>query len=72
VRRRARAARGLTATTSAGTVRGRGHGALAVAVLPPHAALREIRRIGAARMRVHLPPAARQCGYTAYVATPHR
>jgi hypothetical protein len=71
VSRLGRAARGLTVTTSDGTVRGRRHGALAVAVLPPHAALREIRLLGAARMRVRLPPAARQCGYTAYVTTPH-
>jgi hypothetical protein len=72
VARLGRTARGLTATTSAGTVRGQRHGGLAVVVLPPHDALRAVRLVGAARTRVHLPPAARQCGYTAYVATPRR
>jgi hypothetical protein len=72
VMRLGRAARGLTVTTSDGSVRGRHHGGVAIAVLPPRAALREIRLIGAARLRVRLPAAARQCGYTAYVPTPRR
>jgi hypothetical protein len=67
-----RPATGLTAVTTAGRVRGRRHGALSVAILPPRAALREVRLTGAGRVGVHLPPAARQCGYTAFVTSPHR
>ncbi|HEY7622720.1 MAG TPA: hypothetical protein VH834_23305 [Solirubrobacteraceae bacterium] len=67
VSRLRRPATGLTAMTTAGTVRGRRHGAFAVAVLPPRAALREIGLTGAARVRMPLPPAARQCGYSAVV-----
>ncbi len=67
-----RPATGLTAVTTTGTVRGRRHGSLALAILPPRAALREIRLTGAARIRFPLPPAARQCGYTAFVPTPPR
>jgi hypothetical protein len=72
VARLAHGARGVTAATSAGTVRGKRHGRLALAILPPRAALREIRLTGAARIRMHLPPAARQCGYAAFAATPLR
>jgi hypothetical protein len=72
VTRLRRPATGLTAITATGSVRGRRHGSLALAILPPRAALREIRLTGAARIRFHLPPAARQCGYTAFVPTPHR
>jgi hypothetical protein len=72
VARLPRNAHGLTALTTGRSVRGTRHGALALAILPPRAALREIRLTGAARIRVHLPPAARQCGYTAGVFSPPR
>ena len=69
VARLRRPARGLSALTSERTIRGRRHGALAVAVLPPRAALREIRLAGAARIRMRLPAATRQCGYTTFAGT---
>jgi hypothetical protein len=74
VARLAGKARGLTAVTTGRSVRGRRHGAFGVAIVPPRVGLREIRLTGRTRIHMHLPPAARQCGYTAaaFAALPSR
>jgi hypothetical protein len=51
--------------TSRGTLRARRHGAFVVAVVPARVSVRAVRVTGGRRTAFPLPPAARQCGYTA-------
>lgn len=73
VARLRRPVHGLEVTTKAGaTIRGRRHGAFAVAIVPARAAVRSIHRLGAASLTVAVPPAAQQCGYGTEVPIPRR